>query len=64
MQTPKGHLTYCSNIHQGETWKEHFENLQQHVPAIKQKLSPLEPFGIGLRLANAASLELRKQGKS
>jgi hypothetical protein len=61
MQTSKGHLTYCTNIHFGETWKEHFAQLQHHIPKIKQKISPLEPFGIGLRLANAASLELRKQ---
>jgi hypothetical protein len=61
MQTSKGHLTYCSNIHVGENWNEHFDQLKQHVPLIKQKLSPLEPFGIGLRLANSASLELRKQ---
>lgn len=61
MQTSKGHLTYCTNIHVGESWKEHFAQLQHHIPKIKQKISPLEPFGIGLRLANAASLELRKQ---
>lgn len=61
MQTSKGHLTYCSNIHFGETWNDHFEQLKLHIPKIKQKISPLEPFGIGLRLANAASLELRKQ---
>ncbi len=61
MQTSKGHLTYCSNIHFGENWNEHFAQLKLHIPKIKQKISPLEPFGIGLRLANAASLELRKQ---
>ncbi|MBO9572246.1 MAG: metabolite traffic protein EboE, partial [Chitinophagaceae bacterium] len=61
MQTPKGHLTYCTNIHFGETWNEHFEQLKLHIPNIKRKISPLEPFGIGLRLANSASLELRKQ---
>lgn len=61
MQTSKGHLTYCSNIHYGESWSEHFAQLQLHIPKIKQKISPLEPFGIGLRLANAASLELRKE---
>lgn len=61
MQTSKGHLTYCSNIHVGENWNEHFEQLKQHIPKIKQKISPLEPFGIGLRLANSASLELRKE---
>jgi hypothetical protein len=61
MQTSKGHLTYCSNIHVGENWTEHFAQLKQHIPKVKQKISPLEPFGIGLRLANSASLELRKE---
>jgi hypothetical protein len=61
MQTPKGHLTYCSNIHPGETWGDHFERLKENIPLIKKKVSPLQPFGIGLRLANSASLELRKQ---
>lgn len=61
MQTSHGHLTYCSNIHAGESWKDHFEKLKQNIPTIKQRISPLEPFGIGLRLSNQASLELRKQ---
>lgn len=61
MQTSKGHLTYCSNIHVGETWPEHFAQLKEHIPQVKQKISPVEPFGIGLRLANSASLELRKE---
>src|SRR4051812_38131751 len=61
MQTSYGHLTYCSNIHSGESWNDHFGKLQEHIPVTKQKLSPLQPFGIGLRLSNTASLELRKQ---
>lgn len=61
MQTSKGHLTYCSNIHPGEVWSEHFERLKESIPAIKKKVSPAAPFGIGLRLANSASLELRKE---
>jgi len=61
MQTPKGHLTYCSNIHPGETWSDHFLKLKENIPFIKKKISPFEPFGIGLRLSNSASLELRKQ---
>jgi hypothetical protein len=61
MQTSKGHLTYCSNIHPGETWSDHFAKLKENIPVIKKKVSPVQPFGIGLRLANSASLELRKQ---
>lgn len=58
MKTPLGHLGYCTNIHAGEHWTEHFIALQQAIPALKQKLSPNAPFGIGLRLSNIASQEL------
>src|SRR3954470_18640358 len=61
MQTPFGHLTYCTNIHAGETWPEHFKAIQQAIPAIKQQLSPEQPFGIGLRLSNVASVDLIKE---
>jgi hypothetical protein len=61
MQTTRGHLTYCTNIHAGDTWPDHFAKLQENIPVIKQRISPVEPFGIGLRLSNVASLELRKQ---
>jgi hypothetical protein len=58
MQTPFGQLTYCSNIHTGEDWQHHFSELQENIPLIKKNVSPDEPFGIGLRLANQASIDL------
>jgi hypothetical protein len=61
MLTAYGHLTYCTNIHPGENWDAHFKQLQQHVPLVKAALSPDQPFGIGLRLSNTASLELSKE---
>ncbi|GAA3946572.1 metabolite traffic protein EboE [Chitinophaga oryziterrae] len=61
MQIANSHLTYCTNIHPGENWAAHFEQLQQHIPAIKARVSPEKPFGIGLRLSNTASLELSKE---
>lgn len=61
MLTKYGHLTYCTNIHPGENWEAHFKQLQQHVPLVKAALSPQQPFGIGLRLSNTASLELSKE---
>lgn len=61
MQTPYGHLTYCTNIHPGENWDAHFKQLQLHIPLVKAALSPDQPFGIGLRLSNKASLELSKE---
>jgi hypothetical protein len=61
MLTKIGHLTYCSNIHAGENWNDHFAKLQENIPVIKQKLSPDQPFGIGLRLSAIASAELQQE---
>lgn len=58
MQTDKGHLTYCSNIHAGESWEEHFTALKKNFPLIKEEVSPSRPMGLGLRLSNAASIEI------
>lgn len=60
MDTGYGHLSYCTNIHTGESWQDHFTQLQLHIPQVKQQIAANQPFGIGLRLSNLASLELRK----
>ncbi|MDM9584228.1 metabolite traffic protein EboE [Nostoc sp. GT001] len=52
------HLTYCSNIHPGESWLEVFANLENYIPELKSRLSPTEPFGIGLRLSDVAAKQL------
>ncbi|MCE6990392.1 metabolite traffic protein EboE [Dyadobacter sp. CY323] len=58
MITPHGHLTYCSNIHPGEKWADHFKSLRENIPYIREQLAPGEAFGLGLRIANEASIEL------
>ncbi len=58
MKLKNFHLSYCSNIHPGESWDATFENLKSYIPEIRQKLGAKDAFGIGLRLSNAASLEL------
>ncbi len=63
MKIPHGHLTYCSNIHPGEKWEEHFETLQKNLPFIRQMMAPDQPFALGLRLANDASMELSSPDK-
>lgn len=57
------HLTYCTNIHPGESWEAVFENLRNFIPDIKNEISPDAPFGIGLRLSSEASLELSQPGE-
>jgi hypothetical protein len=51
-------ITYCTNIHPGESWQEAFENLRLHIPAVKSAVSPHDPFPVGLRLSSRASLEI------
>lgn len=63
MKTSTAHLTYCTNIHAGETWAEHFIALQKSFPQIKKALSPDAPMGIGLRLSNIASIDLQDENK-
>lgn len=57
------HLGYCTNIHPGETWDDHFRHLRQQVPAVKKAVSPTELLPLGLRLANQASIDLMYPGK-
>ena len=54
-----GHLTYCSNIHPGESWKQTFDNLKRYTTQVRDRLHD-GPFGIGLRLSHKASLDLAK----
>ncbi|MBP6814771.1 MAG: sugar phosphate isomerase, partial [Burkholderiaceae bacterium] len=52
------HLGYCTNIHPGETWAQVRASLQAHVPLIRARVCPGQPFGIGLRLSAQAAQTL------
>lgn len=52
------HLTYCTNIHPGESWAEVRANLGRHVVAVRDRLLPAGAFGVGLRLSARAAGEL------
>jgi sugar phosphate isomerase/epimerase len=58
MKLGASHLTYCTNIHPAESWDEVRANLETHVLAVKQRVSPDAPFGVGLRLSARAATEL------
>lgn len=51
-------LTYCLNVHPGETWPENLEAINQYALQIKNRLAPDKPFGLGLRLSNRAARHL------
>jgi len=54
------HLTYCSNIHPGESWPEVRAALGATLPAVRARLQVEGPLGIGLRLSAAAAEELER----
>jgi hypothetical protein len=60
---PSFYLTYCTNIHPGEEWDEVFQQLRSHVPDLKERLTPQQAFGIGLRLSAQAATTLRNEDK-
>jgi sugar phosphate isomerase/epimerase len=49
-----GHLTYCTNVHRGETWAEVWQVLKTGVLAVRRNTAPDRPFAIGLRLSGIA----------
>jgi hypothetical protein len=52
------HLTYCTNIHAGESWAEIRAAIGRHLPDVKARVSPESPMGVGLRLSAVAAREL------
>jgi hypothetical protein len=58
--TGGAHLTYCTSVHPGESLAEVHELLARHVTAVKARVSPQAPFGVGLRLSARAAHELEQ----
>lgn len=56
-------LTYCLNVHPGETWEENFSTLRTTVLAVRDLVSKRGPFGLGLRLSAAAAASLGEPGR-
>ena len=54
------HLTYCTNIHSGESWDEVRANIEQYVVQVKSHIAPDRLFGVGLRLSHEAAEALSK----
>jgi len=53
-------FSYCTNIHPGESWKESFDALREHLPAVRRALprAATDPLPLGLRLSAQAVGEL------
>ena len=54
---PELHLTYCTNIHAGNGLEMVEASVRTYGRVLKAALSPHAPFGVGLRLSGAESLE-------
>lgn len=60
---PPIHLTYCLNVHPGETWQENLAAIRDKTLSIRDRVaSPEMPFGIGLRLSHEAARTLAQPG--
>lgn len=53
------HLSYCTNIHAGESWADVRDSLNVFVPPIRDALTDGAPMGIGLRLSGQAAFSLQ-----
>ncbi len=51
-------LGYCTNVHAGASLRETVRNLERHTLAVKSRVSPNEPMGVGLWLAARAARDL------
>jgi hypothetical protein len=52
------HLTYCLNVHPGETWDELVDAVRRHAVAVRDEVRPDGDFGLGLRISARAAAEL------
>lgn len=52
------HLTYCLNVHPGETWAENLSAITRYALPVRDSVSAGRPFGLGLRLGNKAATQL------
>ena len=56
---PPMHLTYCLNVHPGETWAENHAAIRDHAMRVRDRVcGGGRPFGLGMRLGAAAAAEL------
>jgi hypothetical protein len=54
---------YCTNVHAGASLEQTLANLKQYALAIKQKVTPDAPMGVGLWLANPVVEYLIKENR-
>jgi len=58
-RNPPIHLTYCLNVHPGETWAENLAAIRDKALAVREEAAPGQRFGLGLRLSCRAARDLQ-----
>src|SRR5215203_5611807 len=56
------HLSYCTNIHPGESWPEVRANLERYLVPVRERVAAGRPFGVGLRLSAESARALAAPG--
>lgn len=51
-------LSYCTNVHAGTDYATTLENLERYAVAVKARVSPSAPMGVGLWLPASAAREV------
>jgi len=54
------HLTYCLNVHTGESWDECLAAIEKYALEVRRRVAPGISFGLGMRLSRIAADELIK----
>ena len=57
-------LGYCTNVHAGADLTTTRDNLQRYALAVKDKVAPERPMGVGLWLSAAAAHKLQAERKT
>lgn len=59
--SPPLHLTYCLNVHPGETGEACFAAIREKATAVRDRVAPGRRFGLGLRLGAHAARQLARR---
>ncbi|MCP4378316.1 MAG: metabolite traffic protein EboE [bacterium] len=58
-QKPPLHLTYCLNVHPGQSWSDNFASVRNDAIRVRDMVCDANtPFGLGMRLGQIAADEL------
>jgi len=62
-ESPPVHLTYCLNVHPGESWAENLDAIKKHARKVRDKISGSRTYGLGLRVSARAAQTLGDAGE-